>query len=121
MKFSLFLFALSLILKFASLTNTAFKKYKNEVTARILIKTEDGKCARFFVFEKGKYSSLPGDHIEFDVALVWRDANTGFSVMTDKTEDAALKAMAVGKLKILGMSVYAKWFENGIKLAMGDV
>ena len=56
---------------------------------------------------------------DYDAALVWKDAATGFSVMTSKKKDASFNAAAEGKLKISGMSVYAQWFEEGIKL--GDV
>ncbi len=116
MKFSILLFALSKVLPIAALTNAAFKKYIRKMQARILIKTEDGKRARLFVFDKGKISSLPGDHKDFDAALVWKDAATGFSVMTDKRDDASFNAAADGKLKIEGMSIYAQWFEDGMKL-----
>jgi len=120
MKFSLLLFALSKVLRIASLTSKAYKEFINKVSARILVKTEDGKCARIFIFKNGEFSSLPGDHKDFDVALVWIDSNTGFSAMMDKSGQASIKALAEGMLRIEGMSVYAQWFENGIKLIMGE-
>lgn len=118
MKFSMLLFALYNILKVASLTNKTYKKYIAKVSAKILIKTEDGKRARMFVFDKGKLRSVVGDQKNYDVALVWKDADTAFSVMTSKKKDASFNAAAEGKLKVLGMSVYAQWFEDGIKLVM---
>ncbi len=118
MKFSLLLFALAQVLKLKSKTHKAFKKYISKAKVRVLIKTADGKHARMIVFDKGKVSSVAGDQKEFDVALVWSDANTGFSVMTDKKSDASFNAAAEGKLKVLGMSVYAQWFEDGVKLVM---
>jgi len=39
-------------------------------------------------------------------------------VMMDKRKDASFNAAADGKLKVLGMSVYAQWFEDGIKLVL---
>jgi hypothetical protein len=36
--------------------------------------------------------------------------------MTSKKSDASFNAAAEGNLKVLGMSVYAKWFEDGMKL-----
>ena len=118
MKFSALLFILYNVLKIASFTNSAFKKYIAKVSAKILIKTEDGERARMFIFDKGKLSSIPGDQKKFDVALVWKDAETGFKVMSSKKKDASFNAAAEGKLKVLGMSVYAQWFEDGIKLVM---
>lgn len=118
MRFSILLFVLSVVLKIASYGNKAFKKYISKFSARILIKTEDGTRARMFVFEKGKVSSKAGDQPGFDVALIWSDAATAFSVMTDKRKDASFKAAAQGKLRVEGMSLYAQWFEDGMKLIM---
>ena len=86
--------------------------------ARILIKTADGKRARLFVFDKGTISSASGNQDTFDAALVWQDAATGFGVMTDKRPDASFNAAADGKLRVEGMSVFAQWFEDGIKLVL---
>jgi len=118
MKFSVLLFALYNILKIASKTNKAFKKYISKISAKILIKTKDGQRARMFIFDKGKLSSVSGDQKNYDVALVWEDASTGFSVMTSKKKDASFNAAAEGKLKVLGMSIYAQWFEDAIALVM---
>ena len=118
MRFPLLLFALSWILKLAAKKNKAFQKYISKAKARILIKTSDGKYARLFNFNKGKISSVSGDSKDFDVALVWKDAKTGFSVMTDKSKDASFNAAAAGNLRVEGMSVYAQWFEDGMKLVM---
>jgi hypothetical protein len=118
MKFSLLLFVLSQILKIASFTNAKFKRYISKAGAKVLIKTADGQYGRLFIFDKGKFSSLAGDQTNFDVALVWRDAGTGFSAMTSKDPAASFNAAAEGKLRIEGMGVYAQWFEGAIKLVM---
>lgn len=118
MRFSALLFLLYNVLKIASVFNQSYKKYISKVGVKILIKTKDGKRARLFIFDKGKLSSMLGDQKDYDVALVWQDAATGFSVMKSKEKDASFNAAAEGKLKVLGMSVYAQWFEDGIKLVM---
>jgi hypothetical protein len=118
MRFSLLLFALSFMIKFASRWNGRFKLYIKSTDVRVLIKTADGKRARLFIFNKGKVSSRTGNRKDFDVALVWKDAKTGFSVMTDKRKDASFRAAAEGKLRVEGASVYAQWFEDGMKLIM---
>ncbi len=118
MKFSLLLFTLSQVLKIASLFNKPFKKYISNMSAKILIKTEDGQYARLFVFDKGKFSSVPGDSNDYDAALVWKDPDTAFSVMTSKDPAASFNAAAQGKLKVYGMSVYAQWFEDAVGLVM---
>lgn len=118
MHFSLLLFVLAQILKIASLTHTRFKRYIAKARVRILIKTADDRRARLLVFDKGRVSSLPGARHDFDAALVWRDAATGFSVMTSKKPDASFNAAAQGKLRVEGMSVYAQWLEDGLKLIL---
>lgn len=115
MRFSLLLFALALILKVAAITNKAFQHYIAKAQARILIKTADGRRARLFIFDKGRVSSQSGDRNDFDAALVWQDAATGFAVMTSKRPDASFNAAAEGRLRVEGMSVYAQWFEDGLK------
>lgn len=118
MRFSILLFALYNLLKVASIINKSYKKYISKMRIKILIKTEDGKRSRLFIFDKGKISTKTGDRKDFDVALVWQDAATGFSVMTSKSTDASFNAAADGKLKVLGMSIYAQWFEDGLKLVI---
>ncbi len=118
MRFTILLFALYCILKIKSFTHKAYKNYISKMTVKILIRTEDGKKARLFIFDKGKLATVTGDQKDFDTALVWKDAATGFSVMTSKRADASFNAAAEGKLKVMGMSVYAQWFEDGIKIVM---
>jgi hypothetical protein len=117
-RFSLLLLALAQILRVASFVNAPFKRYIGKAHVKVLIKTADGHRARLFVFERGKVSSIPGDRQDFDVALVWRDAKTAFAVMTDQRPDASFNAAAEGKLRVEGMSVYARWFEDGMKLVL---
>ena len=119
MKFSLLLLVLYIKLKRASVKNAAFKSYIGTMNAKILIKTADGKRGRLFIFKKGNLSSLPGGkHPDFDVALVWSDAGTGFKAMASGRQEESFKAAAEGKLKVEGMAVYAQWFTEGVKLIL---
>ena len=106
------------ILKTASFFHSKFKRYIRKTRVRILIKTADGKRARLFDFNKGRFSSPPGNHDPFDAALVFKDAETGFSVLTSKKKNASFKAAADGELVVRGMSVYAQWFEGAVKLVL---
>lgn len=118
MRLTVLLFALGQILKIASMGSKKFKGYIRKADVRILIRTEGGKHARLFRFEKGKVSSHGGNHETFDVALTFTDAATGFAVLTSKKKDASFNAAADGKLKIEGMGFYAQWFEDGTQLIM---
>ena len=82
------------------------------------VKTADNKRARLFVFNKGRVSSQTGNHETFDVALIFSDAATGFAVLTNKKKDASFNAAAEGKLKVVGMSFFAQWFEDGTKIIL---
>ena len=61
---------------------------------------------------------MAGNHDLFDAALVFKDAEAGFKVLTSKRRDASFNAAAEGKLKVEGMSFFAQWFEDGTKLIM---
>jgi len=118
MHFSLLLFTLGYILKIAAFVSRPFKRFIRKADVRVLIKTADGSRARSFVFNKGKVSSIKGDRNDFDVALIFSDAATGFRVLTSKRKDASFNAAAEGKLKIAGMSFFAQWFEDATKLVL---
>ena len=116
MRFTLLLFALGRILKAASFFHPGFKRYIRKTRVRILIKTADNERARLFYFNKGRFSSPRGNHEPFDAALVFRDAGTGFSVLTSKKKDASFDAAADGGLTVQGMGFYAQWFEDAVKI-----
>jgi hypothetical protein len=119
MRFSLLLFILYQKLRRASVKNAAFTSHISTMSAKILIKTADGKRGRLFIFKRGNLSSLPGgNHPDFDVALVWSDAGTAFKVMASGSDEESFKAAAHGKLKVEGMAVFAQWFIEGVKLVL---
>lgn len=118
MKLSFLLFVLYLKLKRAAKTNKAFMNYIGTVQLKILIRTDDGKHGRLFIFDKGKVSSLAGGNHKSDAALVWSDANTGFRVMLAGSDEATFEAAANGKVKVEGMAYYIQWFNDGVKLTM---
>lgn len=116
MRFSALLFGLFQVLRAASLVNKPFKKHIQNTGLRLLIKTRDNSRGRLIIFNKGKVSTLPGAKHEFDVALVFKDANTGFSVLSKRKSDAVFNAAACGDLHVEGMSAWALWFEEATKL-----
>lgn len=118
MKFSVLLFGLSLVLKVTSLMNKPFKKHIQNSNIRLLINTRDNSRGRLFLFNRGKVRSVSGAHHPFDVALVFKDPGTGFSVLADRRKDAVFSAAARGDVHIEGMSVWAMWFEEAIKFIM---
>lgn len=112
MRLSLLLFLLYRLLWLASKTNKGFKKFIQKASVRVMIKTEDGRHARLFIFNRGTVSSITGPDHNYDVAMVWKDSSTAFNVLLKKDIKEIFNAAASGKLKIKGMSVYAVWFDN---------
>lgn len=119
MRFSLLLFILYHILKRSAKKKRAYKNYIGTIhQVRIMIKTADGKRGRLFVFDQGKVSSRGGSKHAYDAAIVWSDAKTAFKVMSSMSDEASFLAAAEGKMKLDGMSFFAQWFNDGVKLAM---
>lgn len=117
MRLKVLLFGLYWVLWFSSKTNASFKKYIRKARVRLMIRTEDGRHARLFVFDRGKITTATGPDHPFDAALVWKDPKTAFSVMLKQNMEAFFHAAGDGKLKIEGMPVYAQWFDA----AMGHI
>ena len=117
MRLKLLLLGLYGLLWFSSKTNASFKKFIGKAQVRLMIRTEDGRHARLFVFDRGKITTAAGPDHHCDAALVWKDAQTAVSVMLKQNMEAIFYAAAEGKLTIEGMPVYAQWFDA----AMGHV
>lgn len=119
MRLSLLLFGLYLLLWLSSKINRPFKKFILNNKVRLMIKTEDGRYARMFVFDKGKISSVSGPNHACDTAIVWKDPKTAFWTMLKKDKmEAFFYAAAEGKMKIKGMNVYALWFDQAMSHIM---
>lgn len=118
MRLSILLWGLYHLLWIASKTNKNFQKFINKAKVRLMIKTEDGQCARLFVFYKGKVATERGADHPFDAALVWKDPKSAFSVMLKRSQEAVFYAAAEGKVKIEGMNVYALWFNDAVSKVM---
>ncbi len=118
MKFSLLLFLLSHKLKKAMKKHKSFRDRLREKDFTMVIKTRDGKRGRSFTFGGGEVSSKRGDAGNPAVALVWEDAATAFSVMSKSSNEATMKALSEGKLKIEGDANYALWFSETVKQMM---
>jgi DNA-binding SARP family transcriptional activator len=110
MKFTLLLFILYRKLKKASKKNPEFKEYIKKEKTRVLIKTADGKRGRLFIFDNGEISSLTGDQKQFDVAMIWSDADTAFKIMASEDLDKSMEALFEGKLVFEGDDKQALWF-----------
>jgi hypothetical protein len=120
MKFTFLLFILYLKLKKASKKNPEFQEYIKKEKTKVLIKTADGKRGRMFIFDNGKFSSVPGgDQKEFDVALVWKDADTAFKVMASEDLNESMEASYDGRVVFEGDTLQALWFTGATTFITG--
>jgi hypothetical protein len=119
MRFSILLFFLHKILKWASKHRPAYRNYIGSIhQVKIMIKTADGKRGRLFIFDRGEVRTRSGTRHPYDAAIVWADAKTGFRVMASKSDEEQFKAAADGLMKLDGMAFFAQWFNDGVKLVM---
>jgi hypothetical protein len=119
MRFTLLLFVLYHILRWASKRNSAYRKFLGSIhQVKIMIKTADGKRGRIFIFDQGKVHSRGGAKHPYDAAIIWSDAKTGFKVMLSRSDEKQFMAAAAGAMKLDGMAYFAQWFNDGVKLAM---
>ncbi len=119
MKFSLLLFVLRLKLSWAAKNNDSFKKFIKDKCLSFGIKTLDGSRGRLFMFNKGSISSRAGNPEKPDSAMVWFDANTGFTVMASGNDEAAVAALTEKKLVVEGDFKEFMWFSRALDIMMG--
>ncbi len=121
MRFSALLYILFRILKRAAGKKRAFKNYLGNIQQlRIMIKTADGRRGRLFIFDKGRIATKRGARHAYDAAIIWSDAATAFKVMSSMSDEATFLAAAQGKMKLDGMAYFAQWFNDAVKIAMGN-
>ncbi len=85
MRFVILLKWIAFKFKKAASRNRNFKKFLLGHECRIVIKTNDGKKGRRFIFENGSFSTDMQLN-EYDAAMVWNDAKTGFNAMRNGEE-----------------------------------
>ncbi len=118
MKFKLLLLILYGKLKWAAKKNKAFRDYIKNKKLKVAIKTAVGDQGRIYVFNSGKVSSIPGTREKSDVAMVWRNADTGFRIMTSNNEEASLAALTERSLSIDGNFKEFMWFSKALEKMM---
>ena len=119
MRFTLLLFVLMRKIKGALKKIPELREKVKEKNFTILIKTADGKRGRFFTFSDGTVTSgNVKNATSSDVSLVWKDADIGFRVMMVQKDEAFMKAIGKGSLKIEGDMNLLPVFMKIVKRAM---
>ncbi|HNX24955.1 MAG TPA: hypothetical protein PKG60_12990 [Spirochaetota bacterium] len=110
MKFQFLLFILGRKLKGKVKNDPDFKKKVAEKNCTVQIKTADNSKGRYYIFNDGEVDSKKGIAANPTVALVWKDAATGFAVLSSGDAAKNMEAIQNGSLKFEGEGAAALWF-----------
>lgn len=116
MRFLLLLTILASKFKKASRTDENFKKFLMGHECRVVIKTDDNKKGKRFIFRDGQFST-DGVLDQYDTAMVWADAATAFTAMK-KGDDGIMDALKNHVVAIEGKVHSFTWFGAAIKYVM---
>ncbi len=116
MRFSLLLAILSSKFKKAADQNKDFKKFLMGHECAVVIKTDDNRKGKRFIFKDGRFSS---DAVldQFDAAMVWSDAKTAFNAMR-KGKEGITHALQNHQVAIEGQIHSFTWFGGAINFVM---
>jgi len=117
MKLKLVLWILGRKLVKKSKKDSEFKKKVSEKNCTVQIKTADNSLGRYYTFNNGAVTSNKGVATNPAVALVFKDAATGFSILTSNDNAKRMEALQNGSLKLEGDAATALWFTDVAKHA----
>lgn len=88
-----------------------FRAKMAEKDAVVQIRTRDETVARWFAFKGGKLTSRAGLHKAPDVTLLFKDAETGFRLLTPPMKHIDfINAIKTFKIDIIGDDELTRWF-----------
>lgn len=118
MLFSILLGVVSIAIGIAVKTNKSIKEMISIRDCAYVIKTRDGKRGKRFIFKHGKYST---DKLidDFDLALVFENADVGFKTLALGGDTGLQVAMNNYDLKLVGNAKIFNFFGVLIAVSMG--
>jgi len=117
MRFLLLLALLASKFKRAARKNQGFEKLLMGHECSIVIKTNDGRKGRRFLFRNGGFAT-DSDLDQFDAALVWTDAKTAFHAMR-RGDQGIRDALQNHLVAIEGKLHSFSWFRAAIRSLKG--
>jgi hypothetical protein len=115
MRFSAILFLLGLKLRWSAWSNGDFRKRLRRLNRVVVIRTEDGRQARSYVFRNDSVHIQGGIHPEATVELVWADPDTAIKAMLSGNPLDNFSAIGRGDLSINGNLQDALWFSDFVQ------
>ncbi len=112
MRFSVVLYLLGLKLRWSAWRHREFRKRLQRVERVIVIRTEDGRRARTYVFRHGTVRDHGGRDPQASVEMVWSDPDAAVKAMLSPNPLDNFSAIGRGELAILGNLQDALWFSD---------
>jgi len=118
MLFSLLLAILNIAICITVKTNQSIKDMISIRNSVYVIMTKGGKRVRRYLFKSGKYSS-DNKLTDFDLALVFENADVGFKTLALGGDTGLQTAINNFNLKLVGNQRIFNWFGVIIAVSMG--
>jgi hypothetical protein len=112
MRLSAILFLLGLKLRWSAWRDGDFRKKLSRLDRVVVIRTEDNRQARSYVFRDDTVRAVAGIHAQATAELVWSDADTAVQAMMSGNQLDSFSAIGRGDLTILGNLQDALWFSD---------
>ncbi len=117
-KFSIILFALSLLLKWQAWRHPAFRDRLKERNFVAQFLARDEETGRWFAFRDGKFSSGAGRHAHPDIKLLFKNAALGAKLLTPPINWLnQINAQKDFKLGVDGPEDLTNWFAQTLMMA----
>ena len=112
MIFRLILFGLYLLLKISALISSSFRARLKEKNFTMVIRTEDKRHGRTYMFSGGAVKTKSGIAVNPDFSMVWQDAAIGARTMFNAKNGpkSIMKAINNQTLKLEGDAAVLTWF-----------
>ncbi|MCU0822574.1 MAG: SCP2 sterol-binding domain-containing protein [Spirochaetes bacterium] len=120
MGFSIAIWGLSVIMRILRLFSSRFREALAGKNMVVVIRTEDASVSRYYRFENGKITTKGENVPNADMAMIWKDAKTAFSIMKQGKPEAMLEAGMNGNLRFDGDPEKSMAFMN-IMTEMMDI
>ena len=111
-KFRFMLWMLALMMRKAARKNVEFKEKLKGKDFSFQIKTEDGKAARCYVVAEQRIKSRRGLVVDPAFTISFKDAATGFNIITSSNKNAFMKGIQDKDILISGDLSLVMWFQS---------
>lgn len=120
MKFAILLRVIAATIKLSMRTNKNIRELTRYKKLNCVMKTKDNKTGVRFVIDRGKLAT-DRELDDFNIAMVWKDGDAGFRVLTSGDPVGMMKAIADRDLEIRGDKSLHTWFTIFLGYSTGAV